>query len=124
MRQNITVALLAICVTLLAVNVVQQMTRPVFPAAFGQAVGNTQGNYVLATGMSTTGNNNMLYILEVPTRRLAAYSVKTRGIAYMGTRDITWDLKPEEMTPKVSQLSVKAVKDYMRKAEAASKGRK
>ena len=100
MRQNITVALLAICVTLLAVNVVQQMTRPVFPAAFGQAVGNTQGSYVLATGMSTTGNNNMLFILEVPTRKLAAYSVKTRGIEYMGVRDITWDLKMEEYTPK------------------------
>jgi hypothetical protein len=124
MRQNITVALLAICVTLLAVNVVQQMTRPVFPAAFGQAVGNTQGNYVLATGMSTTGNNNMLFILEVPTRKLAAYSVKTRGIEYMGTREITWDLKPEELIPKSGKLSVKAVKDAVQKQAAGGRGRK
>ena len=123
MRQNITVALLAICVTLLAVNVVQQMTRPVFPAAFGQAVGNTQGNYVLATGMSTTGNNNMLYILEVPTRKLAAYSVKTRGIEYMGTREITWDLKPEELTPTRGNLSVKQVKEAFLK-QASSKRKK
>ncbi len=123
MRQNITVTLLAICVTLLAVNVVQQMARPVFPAAFGQAVGNTQGDFILATGMSTTGNSNMLYILEVPTRKLAAYSVKTRGIEYMGTREITWDLKPEELTPKSGKLSVKAVKDAIQK-QASGRGKK
>ena len=62
MRQNITVAMLAICATLLAVNVVQQMNRPAFMPAFGQAVGNTQGNYVLATGMSQSGNANMLFV--------------------------------------------------------------
>ena len=68
--------------------------------AFGQAVGNTQGQYVLATGMSTTGSNNMLYVLEVPTRRLAAYTVKTRSIEYKGTRDITYDMKVEHYDPK------------------------
>ena len=100
MRQNITITLLAICVTLLAVNVVQQMARPDLPMAFGQAVGNTQGQYVLATGVSTTGSNNMLYVLEVPTRRLAAYTVKTRSIEYRGTRDITYDMKVEHYDPK------------------------
>ncbi len=100
MRQNVTITLLAICVTLLAANLVQQMGRPSLPAAFGQAVGNTQGQYVLATGMSTTGSNNMLYVLEVPTRRLAAYTVKTRSIEYKGTRDLTWDMKVEHYDPK------------------------
>jgi hypothetical protein len=73
--------------------------------------------------MSTTGNSNMLYILEVPTRKLAAYSVKTRGIEYMGTREITWDLKPEELTPKSGKLSVKAVKDAIQK-QAGGRGKK
>ena len=115
MRQNITVALLAICVTLLAVNVVQQMVRPGFPQAFGQAVGNAQGNYILATGMTTQGNNNMLYVLEVPTRRLAAYSVAKRGIEYMGTRDITWDMKIEHLAPLGKRLAPADMKKAIQK---------
>ena len=115
MRQNITVALLAICVTLLAVNVVQQMVRPGFPQAFGQAVGNAQGNYILATGMTTQGNNNMLYVLEVPTRRLAAYSVAKRGIEYMGTRDITWDMKIEHLAPLGKRLTPSDMKKAIQK---------
>lgn len=115
MRQNITIALLAICVTLLAVNVVQQMTRPGFPQAFGQAVGNAQGNYILATGMTTQGNNNMLYVLEVPTRRLAAYSVAKRGIEYMGTRDLTWDMKIEHFIPLGKRLAPADMKRAIQK---------
>ncbi|MBA21304.1 MAG: hypothetical protein CMJ97_08015 [Planctomycetes bacterium] len=117
MRQNITVAMLAICATLLAVNVVQQMNRPAFMPAFGQAVGNTQGNYVLATGMSQSGNANMLFVLEVATRKLEAYTVKSRGVEFMGVREITWDMKPEELTPKSGKLSVKAVKDAILKQQ-------
>ena len=117
MRQIIPVAMLAICATLLTVNVVQQMNRPAFMPAFGQAVGNTQGNYVLATGMSQSGNANMLFVLEVPTRKLAAYTVKSRGVEFMGVREITWDMKPEELTPKSGKLSVKAVKDAILKQQ-------
>ena len=115
MRQNITIALLAICVTLLAVNVVQQMVRPGFPQAFGQAVGNAQGNYILATGMTTQGNNNMLYVLEVPTRRLAAYSVAKRGIEYLGTRDLTWDMKIEHFIPLGKRLAPADMKRAIQK---------
>ena len=121
MRQNITIALLAICVTLLAVNVVQQMVRPGFPQAFGQAVGNAQGNYILATGMTTQGNNNMLYVLEVPTRRLAAYSVAKRGIEYMGTRDITWDMKIEYFAPLGKRLAPADMKKAIQKNQAGGR---
>lgn len=121
MRQNITVALLAICVTLLAVNVVQQMVRPGLPQAFGQAVGNAQGNYILATGMTTQGNNNMLYVLEVPTRRLAAYSVAKRGIEYMGTRDITWDMKIEHLAPLGKRLAPADMKKAIQKNQAGGR---
>ena len=121
MRQNITVALLAICATLLAVNVVQQMNGPAFLPAFGQAVGNTQGNYVLATGMSQSGNANMLFVLEVPTKRLAAYTVKTRGIEFMGVREITWDMKPEELPPRSGKLTVKQVKDAVMKQQGGGR---
>lgn len=115
MRQNITVALLAICVTLLAANVVQDLVRPGFRPAFGQAVGNIQGNYILATGMTTQGNNNMLYVLEVPTRRLAAYSVARRGIEYMGTRDLTWDMKVEHFVPLGKRLAPADMKKAVQK---------
>jgi len=121
MRQNITVALLVICVTLLAVNVVQQMVRPGLPQAFGQAVGNAQGNYILATGMTTQGNNNMLYVLEVPTRRLAAYSVAKRGIEYMGTRDITWDMKIEHLAPLGKRLAPADMKKAIQKNQAGGR---
>ncbi len=121
MRQNITVALLAICVTLLGVNVVQQMVSPGLPQAFGQAVGNAQGNYILATGMTTQGNNNMLYVLEVPTRRLAAYSVAKRGIEYMGTRDITWDMKIEHLAPLGKKLTPSDMKKAIQKNQAGGR---
>ena len=121
MRQNITIALLAICVTLLGVNVVQKMDRPELPQAFGQAVGNAQGNYILATGMTTQGNNNMLYVLEVPTRRLAAYSVAKRGIEYMGTRDITWDMKIEHLAPLGKRLAPADMKKAIQKNQAGGR---
>ncbi|MEC8896603.1 MAG: hypothetical protein VX675_09795 [Planctomycetota bacterium] len=98
------------------------MDRPELPQAFGQAVGNAQGNYILATGMTTQGNNNMLYVLEVPTRRLAAYSVAKRGIEYMGTRDLTWDMQIEHLIPLGKKLTPSDMKKAIQKN--ASGGRK
>ena len=110
MRNNTVIALLAVCATLLAVQVVSTVNQGPAPV-FGQAVGNTAGaDYVLATGMSTTGNNNMLFIFETKTQKLAASTVATRGIEFKGTRQVTWDLIPEEFTPRGKGVTVKTVK--------------
>jgi hypothetical protein len=98
MRQNVIVALLAVCCTLLAVNVVLQVSTP--PAlVFGQAVGNPEGGFVLATGQTQSGSKAVLYVLETATKKLSAYSVENRGIEFKGVREITNDLKPIELKP-------------------------
>jgi hypothetical protein len=64
--------------------------------------------------MSTTGNNNMLYVFQMSTQKLAAYSVKTQGIEYQGTRLIKFDLIPEEAKGGV-QYTVAKMKDLTKK---------
>lgn len=121
MRQNMIIVLLTVCATLLAVQVVSTLSRDMNSPAFGQTVGTDGGGgkYVMATGMSTSGSNNMLYILEPKTGRVAAYTVQSRGIEYKGTRQVTHDLIPEELTPK-SRMSVAQVRAALKKLKKPS----
>jgi len=109
MRQNITIALLAVCATLLGVQLVRSFTDSGAAPAFGQSVGSSgETGYVLATGMSSSGSNNILYIFEPKEQKLAAYTVQSNGIEFKGVRQVTWDLKPEEYTK--GRASVEAMR--------------
>lgn len=113
MHKQLTITLLAVCATLLAVNIVVSLRSPL-PAAFSQATGAEGGGFILATGQSQGGSDQILWVYEVGTRKLAAYAVKTRGIEYKGVRQITWDLVPQELVPKGS-MSVESVKKALEK---------
>ena len=115
MRQNIVVALLSVCATLLAVQVVLTIGKETAPV-FGQTVGSDGGGsgFVLATGMSSSGSNNMLYIFEPKSGRVAAYTVQSRGLEFKGPRQVTHDLIPEELTPK-GRMSVSDVRKALKK---------
>ncbi len=113
MRNKLTIALLAVCATLLAANLVVSLRTPA-PTAFGQATGAEGGGYVLATGQSQGGSDQVLWVFQIATKKVAAYSVKSQGIEYKGVRNITWDLIPDELKPR-SRMSVDAVQDLLKK---------
>ncbi|HZN57764.1 MAG TPA: hypothetical protein VFD71_06780 [Planctomycetota bacterium] len=100
MRQNLIVALLSICCTLLGVQLVLHLQSSSLPVALGQAVGTPSGTVVLATGMTQSGNEAVLYLYDVTSQRLCAYTTKGQGIELKGVRQVTHDLKPVEFTPR------------------------
>jgi len=95
MRQNLTIALLAVCATLLAVQVVATFSRPQ-NAAFGQATTGVQGGkYVMATGPTQSGNEAILYIFDTEAQKLACYTTMNQGIIFKGVRLIKHDMVPD-----------------------------
>jgi len=121
MRQNLIVALLSVCCTLLAVNLVVSLRGPQLPfglpPAYGQAVGGPVGQVVLATGMSQGGSEAVLYLYDIPTQALACYSTKGQGIEYRGVRKITWDLKPQDFKATGKSPSVADMRKAVEKEE-------
>ena len=115
MRQNLVVALLSVCCTLLAVNLIVALRGPQLPFAYGQAVGTPSGQVVLATGMNQSGNEAVLYLYDVGTQALCAYTTKGQGIELKGTRRVTWDLKPLEYkapkSPSPSEMKKQVEKE-------------
>ena len=125
MRQNVTIALLSVCSTLLAVNLYVAFYRaPQFPVAFGQAVGTPTGQVAIATGQTSSGGKAVVYIYDIPTKKLACYSVEGAGIELKGVRELTWDLQAEDFTPPGGKTSVKAVRDAINKLKAGDDKRK
>ncbi len=117
MRQNLIVALLAVCCTLLGVNLAVSLRGPQFPVAFGQAVGTPSGQVVLATGQTQTGNEAVLYLYDIATQALACYTAKNQGIELKGVRKITYDLKAPDFTAKGKSPTVQDMKKAVEKIE-------
>ena len=96
MRQNLTIALLAVCATLLAVQIVDSIQAAQVRKALGQTSGMAGGNYVVATGITQSGNDSLIYVLDTSTQRLAAYLQRqNQGFELRAVRNIEWDLKLE-----------------------------
>lgn len=114
MRQNLMVCLLAVCATLLGVNLVVSLRSPL-PPVLGQAAGTGQGEFVLATGMNQSGNQAVLYVFNVTSKKLACYTTRTQGIEFQGVREVTYDLMPQELNPRGRKLTVEQVKEAVKK---------
>jgi hypothetical protein len=106
MRHNVIIALLSACATLLAVNLVVSL-RSTPQLAFGQAVGEPQGGFVVATGQTQSGGNAVCYLFDIGKSKLAAYTVKGQGIDFLGMRTLTYDLSmdAEEIRPGGGSIS-------------------
>jgi hypothetical protein len=108
MRQNLVVVLLSVCLTLLAVNLYVTLRGPQ-PAAWGQGVGIPTGQVAIAT-VQGTSNDPWCYVYDVGSQRLAVYTTKNQGVELKGVRNITYDLKLEELnvvggrSPTVKQV--------------------
>ena len=103
MRQNLIVALLSVCCTLLAVNLYVSLGKTSSQVAFGQAAAVPTSGVAVAT-VQGTSNDPWVYIYEVGTQRLACYRTANQGIEFKGLRQITWDLKLEELNPRLAAM--------------------
>ncbi|MCZ6794921.1 MAG: hypothetical protein O7J95_15055 [Planctomycetota bacterium] len=111
MRQNLIIALLSVCATLLAVLVLQP--RQEVPVAFGQvAAGN-----VLMTG-SNTQNEAFCFIYDVAAKKLFSYKNRsTGGLELMGVRYCVHDFNPkiEEYPRSNGRTAVRKMKELVEK---------
>lgn len=105
MRRDLLIAVSAVCVAALfsaaivAVSVIERFRRPL-PVAQAQTTGDENGGFILATGQSQGGSDQVLWVLETGTRKLACYVMVNRSLDYRGVREITFDLLPQEFAPK------------------------
>ena len=70
--------------------------RSWLPAAFAQA-GGRHGSFVCLTAKATGQSYDVLYVLDVPDRKLHAFypsNVQSRELAYAGFRDLKSDFGP------------------------------
>jgi hypothetical protein len=120
MRQNLTIALLAVCATLLVVQLVVVLHEPT-PSVHGQAAGGggTAQNYLLVSGVGTGGNEPILYIFDAAAKKLTAYSTTaSNGIAIKGTRTLVHDFEPDWfVAPGGKALSPDDVKKALEKSK-------
>lgn len=120
MRQNLTVALLTVCATLLLVLVVAQFTQP-RPAVFGQTAGASAGNVVVATGTNQSGSDAVIYVYNAGSNKLAAYTTQNQGIKFLGVRKLDSDFKPDWLAVQGGKVYTP---DDIEEAYNKSKGRK
>jgi len=116
MRQNITIVLLSVCATLLAVNLAVSLRRPELPVAFGQAVGVPSGSVAIATSQGT-GPEPWCFLYDVASQRLAVYSCKNQGLELKGVRQCTWDLQIPDLPAALAskRASVADIKKAVQK---------
>ncbi|HVR74980.1 MAG TPA: hypothetical protein VMT52_11635 [Planctomycetota bacterium] len=117
MRQNLIVALLSICCTLLAVDVVVTLRGSQVPPAYGQATGNATGSFAIAT-VQGSGSEGWCWIFDYESKRLCSYVTKNQGIELKGARELTYDLKIRELPPAAAntRLTVLKVKELVEKS--------
>ena len=91
MRQNLLIVLLAVCATLLAVDLLRDGGN--VPAASGQAAQSGSGNVVISA--ANTQNEIYLWVYDVAGKKLGAYSAKNSGIELKGVRSLIYDFDSE-----------------------------
>jgi hypothetical protein len=110
MRPNAILASLLLSCALLTVLQVATLWVQRLPVASGQAVGDAAGDVILATGMTASGNEAVVYIYHKASDTLSCYAVRNHGIEFRGMRKITWDRKFDEFNPQGKILTVADIK--------------
>ena len=89
MRQNVLIALMAVCALLLAANLMKDSSPT---PAYGQAASSTHGNIAMAT--ANTQNEVFLFVYNISGTKLASYGVRNAGIELKGVRSLAYDFDP------------------------------
>jgi hypothetical protein len=121
MRKNLTIVLLSVGCTLLAVNLFVMLKEPQARLALGQGTAIPTGSVALAAVMGNTAEP-WVFIYDVQTQHLASYKNSNQGLVLKGVRQITWDLKIEDLAPAAAAkgASVKEVKGALGKGAGGS----
>lgn len=83
------------------------------PQSAQAGTANSGGDVVAVTGLNSS-NQEVLYLYEVGSHRLAAYQVNASNrLALLAMRDTTYDLKPQEFGK--NDPSVQDLKDLWKK---------
>lgn len=116
MRQNLVICLLSVCCTLLAMNLYVSLDGPAVREAAGQATAIPSNSVCVAT-VQGTSNDPWCYVYDVGTQRLAVYKTGNTGIELKGVRQITWDIKLEELNPRLAtgKVPVSAIRKELEK---------
>jgi hypothetical protein len=127
MRKNLTIVLLSVGCTLLIVNLAVMLSQPQARLALSQGTAIPTGSVALAAVMGTS-MEPWVFIYDVQTQHLASYKNTNQGLMLKGMRQITWDLKIEELAPTAASkgATVKEVKNALSKSSggASSTGKK
>ena len=121
MRKNLTIVLLSVGCTLLVVNLYITLNQPQARLALGQGTAIPTGSVALAAVMGNSAEP-WVFIYDVQTQHLASYKNSNQGLMLKGVRQITWDLKIEELTPAAAAkgASVGEVKKALSKTPGGS----
>ena len=105
MRQNVVIVLLSVCLSLLAVNLCMLLARSQ-PIAIGQGVGVPTGSVAIA---SVQGNDQSpwCFVYDVTSQRIAVYKAGNQGLELKGVRQITYDIRLEELDKKAANMNVR-----------------
>lgn len=113
MRQNISIVLLTVIATLLAVKVFSPT-----PSVQGQNAGGTTATVgteiVAATGSLMGSQGSALYLYDSAKRKLVVYFLGNKGLEIRAVRDLTFDLQAKEFNLDIPGKIVTV--DAMRKA--------
>lgn len=118
MNRSETVLFATFGATMLALGVLLTGVFP-SPSAHASTADNLAG-VVAATGLSSS-NQEVLYLFDTESRRLAVYSVNASSrLTLVAVRDTTFDLKPQEFGKQ--EPSVADMKEAFRKHQTTSTG--
>ena len=115
MRQYLTVALLAVCSTLLTINLMVQLTDNGSPVAHGQ--GQPSSNLLMAA--CSTQNDAFCFVYNPATKQLVSYvSRSVGGLELKGIRLCAHDFNPifEEFPRSKRKTSPGRMKELASKA--------
>ena len=117
MRQNLIVALLSVCCTLLAVNLYVTLRAPQLPVAIGQA--SDGGGDVVIAGANTQ-NDAFCFVYNRARNKLVSYkNTPNSGLELMGIRNLKSDFheKINELPNSNRKTAVKNMAKIIRNLE-------
>jgi hypothetical protein len=102
----------AVLVALVAFEAISACRSSAWQPAIGQTAAGPESQVILGT-VQGSGNEPYVFIYEVPSKRLCAYTVKN-GVEIRGARECTYDFQLHDLTNIVKRLSPADIKAMLK----------
>jgi len=120
-KTQVVMAFLLGAVVALSAALVVTAGRTSLPAAYGQGV--SANNEMLMTATTDTPNqNNTIFVMDTKGMRLGVYKFTGAHLSLAAIRQITYDMKVQDMPVAKGELSVSDVQKAAQEADANAKG--